>query len=208
MGSTPGIEGCQAIRTLNNDIRGSAGSNSSSFYISSSGVKSILSNAWNAIKSAFSNVLSVFGNHLSGQQGSEKIGREITMDIASRPAQPLLDMDAQLENSIYESSSEDIYDSVYEYIGSGRPESLYSSIDESLYSEIDGSLYEKTSKDQVPPPVPLSTHPLFSRSFGSESEPEVMDSGEHIYSEPYSTPENDPRGNSDYDAPWQSYSGK
>lgn len=75
MGLTQGIQGHQAIQTLNNDIYDSAGGNNSSSYVSSSGVKSILSNAWNTIKSAFSYVLSAFGSHLSGQQGSSKPGR-------------------------------------------------------------------------------------------------------------------------------------
>ncbi|GAA0342791.1 hypothetical protein L9H26_12265 [Morganella psychrotolerans] len=85
MGPVQGTQGHQAIQTLNNDTYGSTGSSSSSSYVSSSGIKSILSNAWNAIKSAFSNVLSSFGNHLAGQQGSAKPGREITIDMASRP---------------------------------------------------------------------------------------------------------------------------
>ncbi|EMO4162330.1 hypothetical protein [Morganella morganii] len=181
MGPAQGIQGHQAIQTLNNDIYGSADSNSSSSYVSSSGIKSVLLNAWNAVKSAVSGMLSSFGLHLSGQQGSDKPGREIVMDMSSRPAQPLPGMDAQLENSIYESSGENTYDSVYAHIGSGRPESLYASVDDSasvrapvappvpdsprpslsepLYSEVAEPLYEVIDEYQTPPPVPDSPRP-------------------------------------------------
>lgn len=181
MEATQGIKGHQAIQTLNNDIYDSAGGNSSSSYVSSSGIKSVLLNAWNAVKSAVSGMLSSFGLHLSGQQGSDKPGREIVMDMSSRPAQPLPGMDAQLENSIYESGGENIYDSVYAHTGYGRPESLYDSADDSasvrapvappvpdsprpslsepLYSEITEPLYEVIDEYQTPPPVPDSPRP-------------------------------------------------
>lgn len=181
MGPAQGIQGHQAIQTLNNDIYDSAGGNSSSSYVSSSGIKSVLLNAWNAVKSAVSGMLSSFGLHLSGQQGSDKPGREIVMDMSSRPAQPLPGMDAQLENSIYESGGENTYDSVYAHTGYGRPESLYASVDDSasvrapvaplvpdsprpslsepLYSEITESLYEVIDEYQTPPPVPDSPRP-------------------------------------------------
>ncbi|MBW5405356.1 hypothetical protein ACISK3_00025 [Morganella morganii] len=238
MGPAQGIQGYQTIQTLNNDIYGSTDGNSQSSYVSSSGIKSILSNAWNAIKSAFSNVLSAFGSHLGGQQGSDKPGREMTIDMSSRPAQPLPRIDAQFENTVYESSGGNIYDSVYAHTtGFGRPESLYASVDdgvtvrepvappvpdaprpslsEPLYSEIDDPLYEEIEEYQTPPPVPDSPRPSLSGSSGSEAESDVMESvyessGEDIYTEPYdpgntiSTPENDPRGDSDYDAPWKS----
>lgn len=177
MGPTQGIQGHQAIQILNNDIYDSAGSNSSSSYVSSSGIKSVLLNAWNAVKSAVSGMLSSFGLHLSGQQGSDKPGREIVMDMSSRSAQSL----AQLENTIYGSSGENTYDSVYAHIGSGRPESLYASVDDSasvrapvappvpdsprpslsepLYSEVAEPLYEVIDEYQTPPPVPDSPRP-------------------------------------------------
>ncbi|EPL3704149.1 hypothetical protein NK491_002402 [Morganella morganii] len=177
MGPTQGIQGHQAIQILNNDIYDSAGSNSPSSYVSSSGIKSVLLNAWNAVKSAVSGMLSSFGLHLSGQQGSDKPGREIVMDMSSRSAQSL----AQLENTIYGSSGENTYDSVYAHIGSGRPESLYASVDDSasvrapvappvpdsprpslsepLYSEVAEPLYEMIDEYQTPPPVPDSPRP-------------------------------------------------
>ncbi|MBT0462700.1 hypothetical protein [Morganella morganii] len=177
MGPTQGIQGHQAIQILNNDIYDSAGSNSPSSYVSSSGIKSVLLNAWNAVKSAVSGMLSSFGLHLSGQQGSDKPGREIVMDMSSRSAQSL----AQLENTIYGSSGENTYDSVYAHIGSGRPESLYASVDDSasvrapvappvpdsprpslsepLYSEVAEPLYEVIDEYQTPPPVPDSPRP-------------------------------------------------
>lgn len=177
MGPTQGIQGHQAIQVLNNDIYDSAGSNSPSSYVSSSGIKSVLLNAWNAVKSAVSGMLSSFGLHLSGQQGSDKPGREIVMDMSSRSAQSL----AQLENTIYGSSGENTYDSVYAHIGSGRPESLYASVDDSasvrapvappvpdsprpslsepLYSEVAEPLYEVIDEYQTPPPVPDSPRP-------------------------------------------------
>ncbi len=177
MGPTQGIQGHQAIQILNNDIYDSAGSNCPSSYVSSSGIKSVLLNAWNAVKSAVSGMLSSFGLHLSGQQGSDKPGREIVMDMSSRSAQSL----AQLENTIYGSSGENTYDSVYAHIGSGRPESLYASVDDSasvrapvappvpdsprpslsepLYSEVAEPLYEVIDEYQTPPPVPDSPRP-------------------------------------------------
>ncbi|MET4875871.1 hypothetical protein L9G70_00165 [Morganella morganii] len=186
MGPAQGIQGHQAIQTLNNDIYDSAGGNSSSSYVSSSGIKSVLLNAWNAVKSAVSGMLSSFGLHLNGQQGSDKPGRDIVMDMSSRPAQPLPGMDAQLENSIYESSGENTYDSVYAHIGSGRPESLYASVDDSasvrapvappvpgssrpslsepLYSEVAEPLYEMIDEYQTPPPVPDSQRPLLRQT--------------------------------------------
>ncbi|MCF1265329.1 hypothetical protein LH673_07965 [Morganella morganii] len=176
-----GIQGRQEIQTLNNDIYGSAGSNSSSSYISSSGIKSILLNAWNAVKSTVSGMLSSFGFLLSGQQGSDKPGREIVMDMSSRPLPSLPGMDAQLENTLYESSGENTYDLVYAHTGYGRPESLYASVDdgasvrapvappvpgsprpslsEPLYSEITGPLYEVIDEYQTPPRIPDSPRP-------------------------------------------------
>ncbi|EMH4531708.1 TPA: hypothetical protein RG728_000302 [Morganella morganii subsp. morganii] len=171
---------------------GTAGADSQSSYVSSSGIKSVLLNAWNAVKSAVSGMLSSFGSHLSGQQGSDKPGREIVIDMSSRPALPLPGMDVQLENSIYESSGENIYDSVYAAV-SERPESLYACVDdafvrelaappvpgsprpsltESIYSEIEEPQYEEIGEEQAqtPPPVNLSTHPLLSGSLYSEIE--------------------------------------
>lgn len=112
MEPTQGIQGYQAIQILNNDIYDSAGSNSSSSYVSSSGIKSVLLNAWNTVKSAVSGMLSSFGLHLSGQQGSDKPGREIVMDMSCRPLPPLPGMDAQFEGNIYESGDGNICNSV------------------------------------------------------------------------------------------------
>ena len=194
MGPTQGIQEYQAIQTLNNDIYDSAGSNSSSSYISSSGIKSILLNAWNAVKSAVSGMLSSFGSHLSGQQGSDKPGRDITMDMSSRPAMPLPGIDEQFDNMFYGSSGGNVYAAVSE-----RPENFYASVDdgafvrepvaspvsgaqrssltELIYSEIEEPLYAEIGEgqDQTPPPVNLSTHPSLSRLPGS---------GDGIYAEP------------------------
>ncbi|MEQ5119239.1 hypothetical protein [Morganella morganii] len=284
MGQMQGIQGYQAIQTLNNDIYDSAGSNSSSSYISSSGIKSILLNAWNAVKSAVSGMLSSFGSHLSGQQGSDKPGRDITMDMSSRPAMPLPGIDEQFDNMLYGSTGGNVYAAVSE-----RPESFYASVDddafvrepvaspvsgaqrlsltESIYSEIEEPQYEEIGEGtaQTPPPVNLSTHPSLSESLYSEIEEPLYaeigegqdqtpppvnlsthpslsrlpGSGDDIYAEPRdslktvneaqseaiglistsmddnyavsqdvmnagSTPENDPRGDSDYDTPWKS----
>ena len=158
----PSIQGAQTHQVpahMNNDLRSTNGAVSQSSYVSSSGIKSVLLNAWNTVKSAVSGMLSSFGLHISGEQGSDKPGREIVMDMSSRPAQPLPGMDAQLENSIYESSGENTYDSVY----AGVSERL--SLSESLYSEIEEPLYAEIGEgqDQTPPPVNLSTHPSLSR---------------------------------------------
>ncbi|NIH20082.1 hypothetical protein [Morganella morganii] len=80
MGPTQGIQGYQVIQILNNNIYGSTGGNSLSSYISTSGIKSVLLNAWNTVKSAVSGMLSSFGLHLSEQQGSDKPGRVITLE--------------------------------------------------------------------------------------------------------------------------------
>ncbi|WP_432692472.1 hypothetical protein [Morganella morganii] len=63
-----------------NYIYNSADSNRLSSYISTSGIKSVLLNAWNTVKSAVSGMLSSFGLHLSEQQGSDKPGRVITLE--------------------------------------------------------------------------------------------------------------------------------
>lgn len=90
------------------------------------------------------------------------------MDMSSRPVQPLPGMDAQLENSIYESSGENTYDSVYADVSErlSLSESLYNEIEESLYSEIEESLYAEIDEGQVqvPPPVPDSPRPSLRRT--------------------------------------------
>lgn len=187
MGPIQGIQANSVLQHMDNEIYGSANIDSSSSYVSSSRVKSILSNAWNAIKSAFSNVFSSFGRHLDGQQGSAKPGREITMDMSSRPAQPLPGFDSQLENTLYDSAGNDnTYASVYEHTGYAGAENLYASADEMadvrqpsapqvpdtprpllsepLYSEISDPLYEEIDgyqsvAEQTPPPVPDSPRP-------------------------------------------------
>ncbi|EPL1173191.1 hypothetical protein K7419_000255 [Morganella morganii] len=163
------IQGHQVIQTLDNDIYDSAGSNSSSSYVSSSGIKSVLLNAWNAVKSAVSGMLSSFGLHLSGQQGSDKPGREIVMDMSSRPAQPL-PVDIQFDNDIYESSGGNVYDSVSSPGQGSLSSSLSAFESENLYEEIGtGQIH---TLPEIPPPVNLSTHPSLS---ASESE--------HLYEE-------------------------
>ncbi|KKY68946.1 hypothetical protein OA40_06610 [Morganella morganii] len=124
MEPTQGIQGYQAIQILNNDIYDSAGSNSSSSYVSSSGIKSVLLNAWNTVKSAVSGMLSSFGLHLSGQQGSDKPGREIVMDMSCRPLPPLPlpGIDEQFDKTIN---------------GGNNNEDTYSEIDENESSEVD-----------------------------------------------------------------------
>lgn len=211
MGPAQGIQGHQAIQTLNNDIYGSAGGNNSSSYVSSSGIKSVLLNAWNAVKSAVSGMLSSFGSHLTGQQGSDKPGREIAMDISSRPAQPLPDINEQFDNMLY---------------GSNNDEDIYSEIDENASAETDDPAnhiyedlddYRRTgnvigSEDRVLVCDDTYAEPHDSLKAGSRAEQEGMGSEyeslhENIYSEPYkpgdtiSTPENNPRGESDYADP-------
>ncbi|WP_413483495.1 hypothetical protein [Morganella psychrotolerans] len=206
MGPVQGVQGHQAIQTLNNDIYGSTGTDSSSSYVSSSGVKSILSNAWNAIKSAFSNVLSSFGNHLSGLQGSAKPGREITIDMASRPAQSLPGFDTQPENTVYDSMGGDTsYASVYDHTGYTGTENIYASADdmadirqpsaprvpntprpslsEAIYSEINDPLYEEIGgyqsvAEQTPPPVPDSPRPSLHNMTTENS---LYESSESLY---------------------------
>ncbi len=80
MGPTQGIQGYPDSQTLMNYIYNSADSNRLSSYISTSGIKSVLLNAWNTVKSAVSGMLSSFGLHLSEQQGSDKPGRVITLE--------------------------------------------------------------------------------------------------------------------------------
>lgn len=188
-----GVQQHQVSVHMEVNSHGTAGADSQSSYVSSSGIKSVFLNAWNAVKSAVSGMLSSFGVHLSGQAGSDRPGREIVMDISSRPALPLPGMDVQLENSIYESSGGNIYDSVYAAV-SERPESLYACVDdnafvrepaappvpgsprpsltESIYSEIEEPQYEEIGGEQAqtPPPVNLSTHPSLSESLYSEIE--------------------------------------
>ncbi|MGJ7065331.1 hypothetical protein ABM016_08535 [Morganella morganii] len=165
----PSIQGAQTHQVpahMNNDLRSTNGAVSQSSYVSSSGIKSVLLNAWNTVKSAVSGMLSSFGLHISGEQGSDKPGREIAMDIFPRPASPL-PVDVQFENDIYESSGGNIYDSVYAHTVSGRL-----SLTGALYSEIEEPLYEEigSNQAQTPPPVNLSTHPSLLRLSGSEIE--------------------------------------
>ncbi|HBH7051997.1 TPA: hypothetical protein KV183_001418 [Morganella morganii] len=159
MGQMQGIQGHQAIQTLNNDIYDSAGSNSSSSYVSTSGIKSVLLHAWNAVKSAVSGMLSSFGSHLTGQQGSDKPERKMSVDISLRPVQPL-PVDIQFDNDIYNSCDGNIDDSVYAGV------SARLSLSGSLYSEIEEPLYEEigNGQDQTPLPVNLATHPSLSAS--------------------------------------------
>lgn len=122
----PSIQGAQTHQVpahMNNDLRSTTGAVSQSSYVSSSGIKSVLLNAWNTVKSAVSGMLSSFGLHISGEQGSDKPGREIVMDISSRPLPqiPLPGMDEQFCKTIY---------------GSNNNEDTYSEIDENESSEV------------------------------------------------------------------------
>lgn len=184
MGPAQGIQGHQAIQTLNNDIYGSAGGNNSSSYVSSSGIKSVLLNAWNAVKSAVSGMLSSFGSHLTGQQGSDKPGREIAMDISSRPLPPI---PADDDGSDYAQIS-------FDAAPQGTPELKDASTGEPVYATVNKhsqlseaekaniNLWEEISDgcESEAPPVPGYTDrtPLYTQ-----------------------TPGNDPRGESDYADP-------
>lgn len=184
MGPTQGIQGHQAIQTLNNDCHGSADSNNSSSYVSSSGVKSVLLNAWNAVKSAVSGMLSSFGLHLCGQQGSDKPGRDIVMDMSSRPLPPIpadddgsdyaqISFDAVPQGSAVltdKSASEPIYATVNKH----SPLSDAEQADINLWDDI------QDSGETEAPPVPVYTDrtPLYTQ-----------------------TPENDPQEDSDYADP-------
>ncbi|HID7484259.1 TPA: hypothetical protein ACXHWU_001920 [Morganella morganii] len=210
----PSIQGAQTHQVpahMNNDLRSTTGAVSQSSYVSSSGIKSVLLNAWNTVKSAVSGMLSSFGLHISGEQGSDKPGREIAMDIFPRPASPL-PVDVQFENDIYESSGGNIYDSVYAHTVSGRL-----SLTGALYSEIEEPLYEEigSNQAQTPPPVNLSTHPSLLRLSGSEIEeplyeeigsdqaqtppPVNLSTHPSLSRLPGSTPQNNPLEESDYD---------
>ncbi|MEM8074404.1 hypothetical protein Q4R22_08995 [Morganella morganii subsp. sibonii] len=184
MGPTQGIQGHQAIQTRNNDIYGSAGSNSSSSYVSSSGIKSVLLNAWNTVKSAVSGMLSSFGLHLSGQQGSDKPGREIVMDMSSRPLPPIpVDDDGSDYAQI---SFDEAPQGTSELKDESTGEPVYATVNKhSQLSEAEKAtinLWEGISDgcESEAPPVPGYTDrtPLYTQ-----------------------TPENDPRGESDYADP-------
>lgn len=97
---------------MENGLYGTTGTDNQSSYVSSSGIKSVLLNAWSTVKSAVSGMLSSFGLHLSGEQGSDKPGRKIMIDMSHRPLPPLPGMDAQFEGNIYESGDGNICNSV------------------------------------------------------------------------------------------------
>ncbi|HEI9845530.1 TPA: hypothetical protein SLN72_002517 [Morganella morganii] len=206
MGQMQGIQGDHTIQTLNNDIYDSTGGNKSSSYISLSGIKSVLLNAWNAVKAAVSGMLSSFGLHLSGQQGSDKPGRDITMDMSSRSAMPLLGIDEQFDNMLDGSNNDEtgtteaddpanhIYEDLDDYRRAGN---VIGSEDRVLVCD---DTYAK----------PYDSLKADGRAEQEGMDPEYASLHENIYSEPYkpgdtiSTPENDPRGDSDYDTPWKS----
>lgn len=179
MVQTQGIQEHQVIQILDNDIYDSAGSNSSSSYVSASGIKSVLFNAWNAVKSAVSGMLSSFGLHLCGQQGSDKPGREIVMDMSSRPAQPLPGMDEQFDNTPY---------------GSNNDENIYSEIDENASSETDdpaNHIYEDPDADD--PVNHIYEDPDDYRRTGNVIDSENMllvckDSGKNTYAKSHDSP--------------------
>ncbi|MEZ2635885.1 hypothetical protein ACBP95_09250 [Morganella morganii] len=159
----PSIQGAQTHQVpahMNNDLRSTNGAVSQSSYVSSSGIKSVLLNAWNTVKSAVSGMLSSFGLHISGEQGSDKPGREIVMDISSRPLPqiPLPGMDEQFCKTIY---------------GSNNNEDTYSEIDENESSEV---FYLKNNlyKD-------LNTYRVVSGETGTA---EADDPANHTYEDP------------------------
>ncbi|EPU3933925.1 hypothetical protein [Morganella sp. GD04133] len=181
MGPTQEIQGRQAILNLNNNIDDG---NSSSSYVSSSGIKSVLLNAWNAVKSAVSGMLSSFGSHLSGQQGSDKQDRKIVMDMSSRPLPPI---PADDDGSDYAQISFDAApQGTSELKDTSTGESVYATVNKhSPLSEAEKAninLWEGISDgcESEAPPVPGYTDrtPLYTQ-----------------------TPKNDPRGESDYADP-------
>ena len=199
MGYVQGIQGHQEIKAPGNNMYDSTDSNSSSSYVSSSGVKSILSNAWNAIKSAFSNVLSAFGNHLGGQQGSDKPGREIVMDTSSHPL-PQIPSDDDGSD----------YASVCDYAEAGNigapagsselkdestGESVYATVKKSTVAQKDTNYWKVWGVEN-------------STMAGNVEHGETVDmsspapgyntGGTPLYTQ---TPENDPRGENDYADP-------
>ncbi|MEY0267067.1 hypothetical protein [Morganella morganii] len=107
-----GVQQHQIPVHMENGLHGTTGTDNQSSYVSSSGIKSVLLNAWSTVKSAVSGMLSSFGLHLSGEQGSDKPGREIVMYMSCRPLPPLPGMDAQFEGNIYESGDGNICNSV------------------------------------------------------------------------------------------------
>ncbi|HHN8373460.1 TPA: hypothetical protein ACRRXW_002363 [Morganella morganii] len=210
------------------------------------------------MKSAVSGMLSSFGSHLSGQQGSDKPGRDITMDMSSRPAMPLPGIDEQFDNMLYGSNNDEtgtaeaddpanhIYEDLdgyrvandetgtaeaddpanhtYEDVGGYRvvnDETGTAEADDPanhIYEDLDdyrGAGNVIGSEDRVLVCDDTYAKPYDSLKADGRAEQEGMDPEyaslhENIYSEPYkpgdtiSTPENDPRGDSDYDTPWKS----
>ncbi|WP_413494177.1 hypothetical protein [Morganella psychrotolerans] len=185
---------------IENDLYGTVGADSQSSYVSSSGIKSILLNAWNAVKSAFSGMLSSFGSHLCRQQGSDKPGREITHEMSSFGENIYEELDNyrvvghETETAEVDDPANHIYEDLDNYRAAGH-ETETAEVDDPanhIYEDLDnyrasGSITDYENKESA---------------CGS--------SGEDIYAEPYSpltagsTPANDPRGESDYDTPWKS----
>lgn len=110
-----GVQQNQMPVHMENGLHGTTGTDNQSSYVSSSGIKSVLLNAWSTVKSAVSGMLSSFGLHLSGEQGSDKPGREIVTDMSCRPLPllPLPGMDEQFDKRIYISNNnKDIYSEI------------------------------------------------------------------------------------------------
>lgn len=180
-------EGAQPYRVpahIKQDVQVTTGADNQSSHVSSSGIKSVLLHAWNAVKSAVSGMLSSFGLHLCGQQGSEKPGREIVLDMSSRPLPPI---PADDDGSDYAQISFDTEpQAASELKDESTGESVYATVNKhSRLSDTEKAninLWEGISDGcgAGAPPVPGYTDrtPLYTQ-----------------------TPENDPRGESDYADP-------
>lgn len=179
-----GVQTHQVSVHMENDLYGTAGADNRSSHVSSSGIKSVLLNAWSAVKSAVSGMLSSFGLHLCGQKGSDKPGREIVMDMSSRPLPQIPEDDddsdyAQISfdaapQGASELKDESTGESVYATVNKHSPLSEAEKANINLWKGIQNGC------ESGAPPVPGYTDrtPLYTQ-----------------------TPENDPRGESDYADP-------
>ena len=162
------------------DTAGTDSQDSQSSYVSSSGIKAVLLNAWNAVKSAVSGMLSCFGLHLSEQQGSDKPGRTMTRDRVKTEQEPEARPLPPAPGPVPEDDGEHVYESMpYSDIDPGRarteqelkarslpPKPAPGNVYESMPSDIDPG---RARTEQEPEARPLSPAPV----------PE--DDGEHVY---------------------------
>ena len=179
-----GVQPHQVSEHMENNLYDTAGADSQSSYVSSSGIKAVLLNAWNAVKSAVSGMLSSFGLHLSEQQGSDKPGRTMTRDRVKTKQEPEARPLSPAPGPVPEDDGEHVYESIpYSNIDPGRarteqelkarslppipkpaPENVY----ESMPSDIDPG---RARTEQEPEARPLSPAPG----------PVPEDDGEHVY---------------------------